>query len=71
MSILTCLTQLAIASPDALSILLASQALIPALVTNLNNCTTIVWDGDETGLDDAALLSYVLGLCILLFLMPL
>jgi hypothetical protein len=59
MSIITCLTQLAIASPDALAILLASQSLIPALVMHLNDCTIGIWDGDEEGLDDGTLLSCV------------
>jgi hypothetical protein len=54
--ILTIFTQLSLSSPDALSILVQSQALIPALVANLCNYSARAWEDDEDLYDEPALL---------------
>lgn len=46
---------MAVASPESLRILVQSRALIPALISCLNICTTVVWEADEDSFSDDSL----------------
>ncbi|PVF94043.1 hypothetical protein CPB86DRAFT_818295 [Serendipita vermifera] len=58
-SIVTCLTQVALSSSDALVILGHSQSLIPGLVASLCRSADIIWgEVDDVVLDDDMILSF-------------